>query len=147
MLVAVVIEQLDRRRALGHQRRDLDLVLVFGLGQVHPGLRRVLLQLGVVGDRPTERLARPDLRRHLDVFAIVGGIRRRVIRQQILQRENEALRRELAQLCKQVTDLAKLVNSPISLKIKACIDGCTPGGPYVAIFGKLKVNGQIEDVY
>lgn len=64
-----------------------------------------------------------------------------------LQRENEALRRKLAQLSKQVTDLAKLVNSPISLKIKAGIDGLTPGGPYVAIFGKLKVNGQIEDVY
>lgn len=64
-----------------------------------------------------------------------------------LQRENEALRRKLAQMSKQVTDLAKLVNSPISLKIKAGIDGLTPGGPYVAIFGKLKVNGQIEDVY
>ena len=64
-----------------------------------------------------------------------------------LQRENEALRRELAQLSKQVNDLSKLVKAPISLKIKAGIDGCTPGGPYVAIFGKLKVNGQIEDVY
>ena len=64
-----------------------------------------------------------------------------------LQRENEALRRELAQLSKQVADLSTLVKAPISLKIKAGIDGCTPGGPYVAIFGKLKVNGQTEDVY
>ena len=53
------------------------------LAQVHPGLRRILLQLGVVGDRPAERRLRPELRRDLHVVAIVLPVRRCVLLEQI----------------------------------------------------------------
>ena len=53
------------------------------LAQIHPGLRRILLELGVVGDRPAERGLRPELRRDLHVVAIVLGVRRRVVLEQV----------------------------------------------------------------
>ena len=50
-----------------------------GLAQIHPALRRILLELGVVGDRPAERGLRPELRRDLHVVAIVFRVGRRVV--------------------------------------------------------------------
>ena len=57
-----------------------------GLVQVHPGLRRVLHQLLVVGDRPAGRDVRPQLRRDQRLGQIVGGVRRRVVGEQVLER-------------------------------------------------------------
>ena len=43
-------------RAAGRREHVADLLAaVFRLGQIHPGLRRILHQLGIVGDRPDRR--------------------------------------------------------------------------------------------
>ena len=62
------------------------LLVVFRLGEVHPGLGRILHQLGIVGDRPDQRDARPQLGRDQRVGIVVGGIRRRVVLEQVGQR-------------------------------------------------------------
>ena len=61
-------------------------LVIFGLGQVLPGLRRILHQLGIVGDRPHQRGARPELGRDLRIGIVVGRIRRRVVLEHVGQR-------------------------------------------------------------
>jgi hypothetical protein len=63
---------------------------VLRLAQIHPGLRRILLELGVVGDRPAERGLRPELRRDLHVVAIVLRVRRRAVLEQVRDAEHQA---------------------------------------------------------
>ena len=63
---------------------------VFGLGEVHPGLRRVLHELGVVGDAPADRDVRPQLGRGAARREIVRGVRRRVVGEQVLDPLHQA---------------------------------------------------------
>ncbi len=65
------------------------LVAVFGLGEIHPGLRRVFHQLAVVGDGPDDRRARPQLRRDARLRDVVGGVRRRVVLEQVRDLEHQ----------------------------------------------------------
>ena len=77
-------------RAAGRRDHVADLlVAVVGLGEVDPGLRRVLHQLGIVGDRPDHGGARPQLLRHARLRDVVGGVRRRVVREQVLDLEHQ----------------------------------------------------------
>ena len=64
-------------------------LVVLGLGQIHPGLRRVLHQLGVVGDRPHQRGARPQFWRNLRLGIVVGGVRRRIILEHVGERQHQ----------------------------------------------------------
>ena len=66
----------------------VDLV-VFGFGQVHPALRRIFHQLGIVGDRPRHGGARPELWRDQRARVVVGGIRRRVVLEQVDERQHQ----------------------------------------------------------
>ena len=64
-------------------------LVVFRLGQIHPGLRRIFHQFGVVGDRPDHRGARPQFWRHQRIGIVIGGIGRRIILEQIFQRQHQ----------------------------------------------------------
>ena len=62
------------------------LLVVFRLGQIHQVFGGVLHQLGVVGDRPDQGDARPQFRRDQRSRIVVGGVRRRIILEQVHQR-------------------------------------------------------------
>ena len=60
-----------------------------GFGQIHPAFRRILHQLRMVGDRPHQRGARPQIGRDLRFAAVVGGVRRRVVHEHVGQRKHQ----------------------------------------------------------
>ena len=64
-------------------------LVVFRLGQIHPALRRIFHDLGVVGDRPDQGGARPQLGRNLRLGIVVFGVRRRVVLEQVDQRQHQ----------------------------------------------------------
>ena len=63
--------------------RDL-AVGVFRLGEVHPALRRILRELGVVGDAPAGGDVRPQLGRDERLGEIVLRVRRLIVGEQVL---------------------------------------------------------------
>jgi hypothetical protein len=71
----------------GEDLADL-LLAVFRVGEIHPGSRRIIHQRGIVGDRPKQRDARPQLRRYPGFRQVLGCVGRRVVLEQVLQREH-----------------------------------------------------------